>query len=69
LAAVFTAYFDAAGTPRNSVVAVAGFVSNFEKWKQFELTWNKILEREGVSCLHMTDFVSFQGEFKASKGQ
>jgi hypothetical protein len=50
-------------------VAVAGFVSNFEKWKQFELTWNKILEREGVSCLHMTDFVSFQGEFKASKGQ
>jgi len=50
-------------------VAVAGFVSNFEKWKQFELTWNKILEREGVSCLHMTDFVSFQGEFKAWKGQ
>src|ERR1035438_2760394 len=68
LAVVFTAYFDAAGDVRQNVLAVAGAVSDFGKWKRFELAWQRILDVEHVSCFHMTDFVSFEGEFKTWRG-
>jgi hypothetical protein len=63
---MFAAYFDAGGTAtRGGVMSIAGFVSDVRKWKRFETEWTKILDRESVSCFHMTDFVSSQGQFKS----
>jgi hypothetical protein len=66
---MFTAYFDAAGTSRDRVMSIGGFVSDIKKWKRFETEWKKILDRESVTCFHMTDFVSSEREFKEWKGQ
>lgn len=66
--AMFTAYFDAAGTSRARVMSLAGFVSDVKKWKRFEISWQAILDREGIKCFHMTDFVSSKGEFVGWKG-
>ena len=64
--AFFTAYFDASGHPDdpvNQVMTVAGFVSTIDKWIKFEAEWNAILQSEGITIFHMTDFVSGRGEF------
>jgi hypothetical protein len=66
---MFTAYFDASGTKRTSVLTVSGFVSRVEKWARFEQEWGSILKREGINFFHMTDFASSLGEFEGWKGQ
>ncbi len=66
---VFTAYFDASGNKRKTVLTVVGFVSRVKKWDRFNDEWSTILKSEGVSSMHMTDFASSQGEFASWKGQ
>lgn len=67
---MFKAYFDASGkSTRRGMMSIAGFVSDVTKWQKFEVEWARILEREGVSLFHMTDFVSSRGEFAGWKGQ
>jgi hypothetical protein len=62
----YTSYFDASGHPdQTTVLTVAGFVSNIEKWSRFDVEWNSILKSEGITRFRMTDFVSSQGEFAA----
>jgi vacuolar-type H+-ATPase subunit I/STV1 len=61
---MYTAFFDASGTRRNEAITMAGYVSDVKKWAKFEVTWNRILEREKVSSFHMTDFASKQKEYK-----
>jgi len=60
---MFTAYFDVAGNSRDTVMSIGGLVSDVKKLKRFEVEWRRVLNREGISCFHMTDFVSSQGEF------
>jgi len=61
---MFTAYFDASGKSiRPGLLSIAGFVSDARKWRSFDIEWMKILQRESVSCFHMTAFGSSQGEF------
>ena len=61
--AMFTAYFDVSGTKNARLLTMAGYVSNAKKWKKFEQRWKEIIDREGVKQFHMTDCVSFAGEF------
>lgn len=65
----FSAYFDARGNKRTSILTVAGFVSRARKWKRFDAEWAGILARESVSSMHMTDFVSSRAEYTAWKGE
>ena len=66
----YTAYFDAAGAAhRKGAIAISGFVSDVKKWAHFGIEWRRILDRESISCFHMTDFVSLQGEFLSWRGQ
>lgn len=67
--AVFSAYFDASGTKDSRILTVAGFVSRVSKWNKFDEQWGKILRREHVTSMHMTDFASSKGEFTEWKGQ
>jgi hypothetical protein len=60
----FTAYFDASGTPSDSVLTMAGYVSDERKWGKFEQAWQTILAGEGVSQFHMNECVGSHGEYK-----
>ena len=66
--AMFTAYFDVSGHPADTdVLSVAGFIAHASQWTLFEKRWQKVLDRYGVSSLHMKDFAHSTGEFKAWK--
>jgi hypothetical protein len=67
--AIFTAYFDASGDKRKTVLSVVGYVSSVSKWERFEKEWTRILKDEEVPAMHMTDFVSSQQGFASWKGQ
>lgn len=60
---MFTAYFDVSGSKNAPVMTMAGYVSDVKKWAKFERRWKEILDRQGVKQFHMTDCVSFAGEF------
>jgi hypothetical protein len=62
--AMFTAYFDASGSPdQTEVLTVAGFIAPVEQWLFFEKDWKEVLARYGVSSLHMKEFAHSRGEF------
>jgi hypothetical protein len=66
---MFTAYFDASGSPDSEVaVVVAGFVAKAEQWIEFERNWNECLSSFQVSGMHMKDFAHSRGEFREWKG-
>ncbi len=56
------AYFDRSELP-SGVVAVGGFLCNTDRWMRFEKSWRGVLASEGVSCFHMTNLETRQGEF------
>jgi Protein of unknown function (DUF3800) len=60
---MFTAYFDASGTPNTTVLTMAGYVSDVTKWTKLEEHWHRILSAHNITSFHMTDCVSFRGEF------
>src|SRR6478609_6701265 len=64
----FTAYFDASGSPNDTVaVVVGGFVAPAEQWAEFDRNWNDCLRHFGVSALHMRDFAHSLREFESWK--
>lgn len=67
--AVFTAYFDASGTPRSRVLTIAGFVSSVVWWDRYDAEWKRLLATVPTKQFHMTDFVSSQEDFKSWKGK
>jgi hypothetical protein len=65
----FAAYFDASGKNTGyKFLSVGGASSTQEKWKKFEIEWLAILNREGVTEFHATDFACCEGEYKNWKG-
>ena len=59
LVGMFTAYFDASGTPDSPYLIVAGYVANVYQWQVFESSWKSIHERFGVEVpFHMADFIA-----------
>jgi hypothetical protein len=68
--AIFSAYFDASGHPdETDVLTVAGYVAAVDAWIRFDREWKEILEAEGVSAFHTTEFVSSRGEFVSWRGK
>jgi hypothetical protein len=61
---MFTAYFDASGTPADTVLTMAGYVSDAKKWGKFEQRWQRILDDAEVRQFHMTECVSGKGDYK-----
>jgi hypothetical protein len=59
------AYLDESGTSgRAKAIAVGGFVSTTQGWRDFSIAWSKELALAGVSHCHATDLECFQGEFE-----
>jgi hypothetical protein len=65
--ALFTAFFDASGTPDATAITMAGYVADTKKWARFEKRWQEILDRENIKSFHMTDFASSREEFEGWK--
>ena len=67
---IFSAYFDASGHPdQTDVLTVAGYAAAVDSWVRFDREWQGILQAEGVSAFHMTDFASGEREFATWKGK
>jgi uncharacterized protein DUF3800 len=65
LVASFTAYFDESGTHASAaVVAVAGFISTVERWRNLEREWSTVLRMYKLEYFHMTDFENRQGPYR-----
>jgi hypothetical protein len=60
LMAVFTAYFDASGSPESQpYVIVTGFIANVFQWRTFEVSWDRIHKSFGMDLpFHMADFMA-----------
>ena len=67
---MLSAYYDESGTDRSraSALTVAGYISTVEKWANFQIEWQKMLDGEGLEYFHMTDLESLKGQFSASNG-
>ena len=61
----YNAYVDESGTHDGSpVVALAGYLSTYQGWNDFEDQWNRIMRRFRVNDFHMTDFETHHAEFE-----
>jgi hypothetical protein len=63
----FHAYFDASGSsddPAISVLTVAGYIAADEDWARFDTEWQAVLNRYGVTCLHMRNYTPSRREFE-----
>ena len=62
---MLVAYFDASRTELGRpYVAVAGCLAHLDKWKLFQPEWQQILDEEGLSSWHMTDFEAYEKEYR-----
>jgi hypothetical protein len=62
----FQAYIDASGSgldPNITVISVGGFIASQEVWAAFDKAWQALLNRFGVTALHMREFAHGRGEF------
>lgn len=69
--AIFDTYFDAGASaedPTCRVLSVAGYISTRAKWKILQREWQKVVDKEGVSALHMNDLAHSVHEFADWKG-
>jgi hypothetical protein len=57
--ALFTVYLDDSGTSPSQHVAIASaFIMPAARILTLEKEWNRFKEKEGFSCLHMSEFVA-----------
>jgi hypothetical protein len=63
----YSAYFDASGSRDTDMMAVAGYISKVEDWKQFEVEWNAALTWAKVPYFHMRKFIAHQYPFTNQK--
>lgn len=62
---VFTTYLDASRDEGDSNVhMLAGFISEPDKWAEFDTEWQGVLNKFEIPSFHMTDFESGYGVFK-----
>jgi hypothetical protein len=58
LMALFSAYFDASGTPDQPFLVMAGYIASYIQWRVFESHWKQIHEEYDLKIpFHMADFV------------
>jgi hypothetical protein len=66
---LYSVYLDASGKPETDAsLVVAGAVAPVKNWIRFERAWKSVLDDEGVSEFHATDFAASQGEYRKWKG-
>ena len=41
-------------TSRVQVISIGVFVCDVKEWKRFQVEWKRILDRESITCFHMT---------------
>jgi hypothetical protein len=58
------AFVDESGEGQLPVLVLAGWVSTASRWATFSDEWDVLLHTYGVSALHMTDAMTFNGEFR-----
>lgn len=62
---MFSAYFDASGKHKaDPAVTIAGFVATVDRWDKFSVAWKAILNTWGVDYFHMSEFVSYKGQYE-----
>lgn len=62
----FQIYLDASGNPDDPqapALSVAGFIATVEQWTRCETKWNAVLDRYGVTELHMKHLAHFRGQY------
>jgi Protein of unknown function (DUF3800) len=60
-----TAYYDESGTHAGSLATVlAGFVGNVNDWVDFEIEWNKIIQKHNIPFLRAKQFFHRQGPYR-----
>jgi len=67
----YTAYMDETGHAAASdqhFCGMAGFLATTDRWQLLETKWKETLKRFNVDYMHMKEFGSFTGVFKAWKG-
>jgi hypothetical protein len=52
------------GTGNVETVGMGGGIASFYNWRSLEEAWQEELNREGVRSFHMTDFESYNKQFK-----
>jgi hypothetical protein len=64
------AYYDGSGKNDNvtKVLTLAGFAASERIWNRFESEWKDVLERHDVQSFHMSDAMTFNGQFELHKG-
>lgn len=68
--ALMTAYFDASGSPDDTVqVCAAGLIMTAERWLKFIREWEVQLDDFGVTALHMKDYAHSKREFSSWKDE
>jgi hypothetical protein len=61
---IWTAYIDEADTHGAPVMAMGGFLSTVEKWRDFDKDWATLLFSHGVDYCHAADLIHKKGRFK-----
>jgi hypothetical protein len=62
--AEFTAFLDDSGSPDEGIcLGVAGFVSKWDKWIEFEEDWHKVLEAYEIEYFHMRECAHSTDQF------
>jgi len=61
---VLKAYFDDSGTHAGSPAVIwAGFMAHVDEWTDLEHEWSALLQREGLTHMHMADLANSRGQF------
>jgi len=61
--------FDASGDKKSPVLAVAGFVSSENDWRDFSQAWSQRLAKDNIEFFRAVDAAFFNGPFEHWKGR
>ena len=61
---MFNCYFDDSGNKQDGFTAVAGWISNWERWRAFAEEWSLMLARHRVPEFKMKDLSHFKGMYE-----
>jgi|SRR5271170_6852236 len=62
--AMITGAFDASGDKKTATLAVAGFVSSENDWRDFSKAWSERLSKDGIAFFRAVDAASYNGPFE-----
>lgn len=64
--AIYTCYYDASGSEKDTrTLTACGVIASEKHWRTTEVAWKRVLGRFGVPYFHAQDFVQSKGPFAA----